>query len=183
MSWALAIPAIASVASGLLSSRSNKDATQRSNAETQASNAKQMAFQERMSNSSYQRGMQDMKKSGLNPILAGKMGGATTPTGASYQAQKETPVESSIAGATAYMQNRQMAQNLSINKHAELFANYTGIPIDQANPFMKQAYSAKYMYGTQIAPKINKVKITNVPGYKGASKTLLQRTLDRLYKY
>lgn len=42
----------------------------------------QMNFQKYMSNTAYQRAMADLRSAGLNPLLVGKMGGASTPTGA-----------------------------------------------------------------------------------------------------
>lgn len=55
---------------------------------------RQMDFQERMRNTSYQASMADMKKAGLNPMLAYSNGGAAVPSGASAQMQNE------LSGAT-----------------------------------------------------------------------------------
>lgn len=85
-------------------------------------------FQERMSNTAYQRAMQDMKAAGLNPMLAYQQGGAGTPTGsiANMQAapvQKpdyQDPLAPAVSGAfDAYNKTsliKQAGEQLGINQ-------------------------------------------------------------------
>lgn len=61
----------------------------------------QMEFQERMSSTSYQRGVKDMMAAGLNPMLAYSQGGASTPIGSMPQVQNAVSAGVGSAAQTA----------------------------------------------------------------------------------
>lgn len=82
----------------------------------------QMAFQERMSNSAYQRAMADMRKAGLNPMLAYKQGGASSPSGAMYNPQNigAAAAEGAAKGTQAKMQSAQAQAQQATAKGLEI---------------------------------------------------------------
>src|SRR5260370_7536655 len=83
----MAVPAIVDGGLGLLGGLfSGKQA--------QSAAEDQRAFEERMSNTAYQRATADMRKAGINPMLAIQQGGASTPMGATAQ----VPDYGSVAG-------------------------------------------------------------------------------------
>jgi len=104
----------------------------------------QMGFQERMSNTAYQRAMQDMSAAGINPILAYSQGGASSPGGASATMQNELSgaVSSALDARRAHAEVKNLhVQNKNIQSQTDL--NKALMVAAQEDAVLKSASASK----------------------------------------
>lgn len=113
MDWLSGISTIGSGIMGYLGQGdANEEATDRAR--------EQMAFQERMSNTAYQRAVADMKAAGLNPMLAYSQGGASTPGGQTAPIGNKGLAAASAAQAAAQATSISTVQKENIQADTNL---------------------------------------------------------------
>lgn len=101
---------IASIGSAIIGGVLGNEGGENANQASAKMAREQMAFQERMSGTAYQRAVTDMKAAGLNPMLAYSQGGASTPPGQTVKF--ENTLGQGVASAGQAMQIAQAVQQV-----------------------------------------------------------------------
>ncbi|WNK14828.1 MAG: DNA pilot protein [Microvirus sp.] len=116
--------------------RANQSMANNANALTRDMQNQNLKFQERMSNTSWQRGTADMRAAGINPLLAFSRGGASTPSGSAGSGTAGVGSQNSMSGVVSALSTAKdlaFARANLENLKQDTFKKQTAAALDQAS--------------------------------------------------